>query len=86
MPVEPEAMARARKTQPDAFAAAYPNIADWVLGGGWIEVGHTDYTRSFVRALDDGGMVFEGNHSYPTLDAALKALDVGINAWREENG
>jgi hypothetical protein len=39
MPLEPEAMAKAKKIQPDSFAAAYPNIADWVLGGGWIEVG-----------------------------------------------
>jgi len=79
-------MAKAKRTQLASLAEAYPNIADWILGGGWIEVGHTDYTRSFVRALDGGGMVFEGNHSYPTLDAALKALDVGINAWLEENG
>ncbi len=79
-------MPKAKKTPPDSFAEAYPNIADWVLGGGWMEVGHTDYTRSFVRALDEGGMVFEGDSSYLTLDAALKALEAGIKAWLEENG
>ncbi len=79
-------MPKAKKTQLDSFAEAYPNIADWVLGGGWIEIGHTDYTRSFVRALDEGGMVFEGDSSYPTLNAALEALDAGIKDWLEENG
>jgi hypothetical protein len=79
-------MAKARKTQPASFAEAYSNIVHWVLGGGWIEVGHTDYTRSFVRACDEGGMVFEGDSSYPTLEAALKALDAGIMAWLKENG
>lgn len=79
-------MPKAKKTPSDLFTQAYPNIADWVLDGGWIEVGRTDYTQSFVRALDEGGTVFEGDTSYLTLDAALKALDAGIQAWLEENG
>jgi hypothetical protein len=79
-------MAKGRKTQPDSFAEAYPNIAHWVLGGGWIEVGYTDYTRSFLRACDEGGVVFEGASSYSTLEVALQALDTGIKAWLEENG
>ena len=86
MLAETEAMPRAKKTQPDSFAKVYPHIVEWVLGGGWIEVGHTDYSHSFIRALDEGGMVFEGNSSYPTLDAALQALDAGIKAWLAENG
>jgi hypothetical protein len=50
--VELEAMTKAKKIQPDAFAAASSNTADRVLGDGWIEAGPADYTRSFVRALD----------------------------------
>jgi transposase len=34
----------------------YPALASWVKDG-WVEIGHTDYTRSFVRAFDEGGMV-----------------------------
>jgi hypothetical protein len=70
---------------PDALAARYPTLASWVQDG-WVEIGYTDYTRSFVRAFDEGGMVWEGAARYPSLDAALSALDAGIAAWIEENG
>ena len=70
---------------PDSLEARYPNIAAWVQDG-WIEIGRDDYSRSFVRALDIGGMVWEGEATYPTLDAALRALDAGIAAWLGEHG
>ena len=47
-------MSKIKKTQFDSFAKVYLNIADGVLAGGWIEVGSTEDTRSFVRALDAG--------------------------------
>ena len=34
--------------------AAYPAIARWVMEYGWIEIGHDDMSRSFVRALSVG--------------------------------
>ena len=37
--------------------ATYPTIAWWVMEYGWIEIGHDDMSRSFVRALDEGGLV-----------------------------
>ena len=67
----------------DSFEGRYPNIAAWVRGG-WIEIGR-DYSRSFVRALDEGGVVWEGKPSYGSLDEALKALEAGIAAWMAEN-
>lgn len=70
---------------PGSFAKTYPNIASWVLGGGWIEMGRTYGAPSLVRALDEGGMVFEGDGSYPSLDVALDALEAGIKAWLEGN-
>jgi hypothetical protein len=72
--------------KPDSFAAQYPNVARWVLGDGWIEIGQTEGSHSFVRALDLGGMVWEGKTSYKTLDEALRALDTGIQTWLQENG
>lgn len=69
----------------DAVVALYPNIAAWVQDG-WIEIGRDDYSRSFVRALNIGGMVWEGKPGYPSLHDALQALDAGIAAWLEENG
>lgn len=71
--------------EPGSFAARYPNIAAWVRDG-WIEIGRDDYSRSFVRALDTGGMVWEGAEEYASLEEALQALDAGIVAWTEEMG
>jgi hypothetical protein len=69
---------------PSAFDARYPSIAAWVRDG-WIEIGSDDYSRSFVRALDSGGMVFEGESQYASLDEALRDLDTGIAAYLAEN-
>lgn len=68
------------------FEATYPNITSWVNGGGWIEVGEAEYVNSFVRAFDEGGMIWEGQQSYRTVDQALQDLDAGIKAWVEEHG
>jgi hypothetical protein len=69
----------------DPFAALYPNIALWVKGG-WIEIGQNDYSQSFVRALDDGGLAWEGGAEYSGFHEALQALDAGFAARREEQG
>jgi hypothetical protein len=67
-------------SSPASFEARYPNIALWVQDG-WIEIGRDDYSRSFVRALDIGGLVYEGRSMYASLDEALRDLDAGIAAW-----
>jgi len=66
----------------DPFTVQYANIASWVQDG-WIEIGRDDCRHSFVRALDSGGMVWEGKAQYPSLHEALLALDAGIAAWRK---
>ena len=63
------------------FAHAHPAIAWWVSKQGWIEVGEGNYSRSFVRALDPGGMVWEGASYYATLDEALAALETALAAF-----
>jgi hypothetical protein len=73
------------ESRTDSFATRYPHIAQWV-GDGWIEMGRDDYNRSFVRALDIGGLVWEGSTQYATLDEALQALETGIAEWLRENG
>jgi hypothetical protein len=55
------------------------------MGDGWVELGRTDYTRSMARALDEGGMVWEGKESYPTVEELLRDLDAGIAQWIKEN-
>jgi hypothetical protein len=69
---------------PDPFAALYPNLALWVRDG-WIEVGRDDMRRSFIRVLDVGGMVWEGD-DFLTIHAALQAADGAAAAWLAGNG
>jgi hypothetical protein len=66
--------------------AIYPTITRWVQEYGWIEIGQDEMSPSFVRALNEGGMVWEGRKSYPTLDAALQALETALVAWMQEQG
>ena len=55
-------------------------MALWVQDG-WIESGRDDFGKSFVRALDIGGLIREGDAAYPTVHAALAALDAAIAEW-----
>ena len=70
----------------NSFEETYPNIASWVESQGWIEIGYqNDYNDSFIRALDEGGMVWEGKKRYKTLDEAMQDLEKGLAKWVEEN-
>ena len=69
-----------------SFESTYPTIARWIQEYGWIEIGQDDMSQSFVRALDEGGLVWEGQEDYATLDAALQDLENGLAAWIREQG
>jgi hypothetical protein len=64
----------------------YPTVARWVQEYGWIEIGQDEMSRSFIRAIDEGDMVWEGKAHYPTLDDALQDLEAGLIAWMQEQG
>jgi hypothetical protein len=51
-----------------------------------IEIGQHEMISAFVRAYDLGGTVYEGEDSYPSLEAALQDLEVGIKAYLDEHG
>lgn len=59
----------------DDFARRYPIISRFVFERGWIEAGSDEYSSSFTRALDLGGLVWEGEQFYDTLDDALADLE-----------
>ncbi len=67
------------------FEETYPHIAWWVKNQGWIEMGWDDYSRSFLRALDPGGMIWEGDATYETVDEALQALEEELAEWAQRN-
>jgi len=69
----------------ESFDQRYPNIAGWVRDG-WIEIGRDEYSRSFVRVLDSGGLIWEGEEDYETVDETLSAAEAGISVWLEVNG
>ena len=77
---------RGLQSESPSFEDSYPNITAWVSDGGWVEIGYESYTGSFIRALDEGGMIWEGVSRYESLDYALKALDQGIADWMAEHG
>ena len=73
---------------PPLLASTYRNIAHFVDAIGYIEIGydHASPLTSFIRVLDEGGMVWEGADEYPSLDAAFAALEAGLGEWMEEMG
>jgi hypothetical protein len=72
-------------SRPCSFEELYPIIAAWVSNGGWIEIGYEIQGGSFARALDDGGMVWEGKKRDRSIDEVLKEMEKGIRKWTGEN-
>jgi hypothetical protein len=68
-----------------SFEKSYQNITRWVTSQGWIELGQDEYSSSLVRALDEGGIVWEGSTYYGTLDEALDALETALAEWWDQH-
>jgi len=78
---------KAKHTMATSFEEAYPNIAHFVDTIGYITIGYDDSPlTSFIRALDPGGMVWEGKDTYKTLEEALQDLEAGLGKWMDEQG
>ena len=67
------------------MTAMYPTIATWVRHGGWIEIGQQEQFGFVVRALDEGGLVFEDTEAR-TLDEGMTALERGIAGQSDDEG
>jgi hypothetical protein len=61
-----------------SIEAAFPNITLWVQECGTVEIGYDPNTDSFIRVVDEGGMVWSGKNHYEKLDDALKELEAGL--------
>jgi hypothetical protein len=57
----------------------YPCLWRWVTEFGTVEIGHCHQTRSFIRVLDEGGMVWKGRPQCRTLDA-----EAGVSRWMKD--
>jgi hypothetical protein len=60
------------------FQVVFPNITLWVQECGTVEIGYDPNTDSFIRVIDEGGMVWSGNSRYENLDDALQDLEMGL--------
>jgi len=64
-----------------SFEDKYPNIARWIYRHrGRIEIGYDSegMLSSFIRAIDMGGMLWEGKDDYQSLDDAFLELESGV--------
>jgi len=68
------------------IGARYPELADWVMERGWVEIGHVPGRNSMAAALDEGGIVWEGRKRCQNIDELLRDLNDGIAQWIDENG
>lgn len=68
------------------FEDAYPNITRWVESYGWLEIGQDGNSTSFIRVLDEGGLVWESSKKYPSLDAAWRDLEAKLEKVIDEIG
>ena len=62
-----------------SVSTLYPHLWRWVAEFGTVEIGHCAQTRSFIRVLDEGGVVWKGRSSYRTPDAALADAEKGVS-------
>jgi hypothetical protein len=61
-----------------SFEAAHPNITLWVTDCGTVEIGYDPNTDTFIRVIDEGGLVWSGKSRYENLDAAFQDLEAGL--------
>jgi hypothetical protein len=76
-----------KKSLPKSFEDRYPNISRWVnRENGIIEIGWRDngYTSAFVRASETGGIFWEGEDEYDSMDDALLDLEGGVQICMRE--
>jgi hypothetical protein len=61
-----------------------PHLWRWVREFGTVEIGYCHQTRSFIRVLDEGGLIWKGRRSYRSLDAALADAEAGVARWMKQ--
>ena len=62
----------------------FPALTTWTQDHGWIEVGLIEGFEARIQVLDEGGLIWSGASSYPTLDAAFQEAEQAVAQWLEE--
>ena len=68
-----------------SFEEKYPFIASWVVDGQ-IHIGQTESYEPFAAVIDQGGIVWETNEPFSSLDALFDEMEKGISRWCHEHG
>ena len=63
----------------------FPQIANWVRHGGWVEIGLDGRNQFGVRILDEGGMIWEGGDADQSLDDLIQEAEDSLVAWLRES-
>lgn len=63
------------------FERTYLRLTRWIRDQGFIEIGADGFSRSFLRVLDEGGLVWEGGDWAGTIDDALRAAEAAVERW-----
>ena len=75
------------KSTKSSGSASYPHLWRWTAEFGTVEIGHCGPTGSFIRVLDEGGIIWKGRRSYRSLEDALADAEAGVAKWmRDELG
>lgn len=82
--LEPVVPKNQDEPKPDV-EVAYPNVAEWVQGRGWIEIGDQDWQGFVARALNASGLIYE-KEGCRSLADAMTALETGLGKRLRENG
>lgn len=67
------------------FEERYPALTRWVQDAGWLEMGRVYWSASLIRALDEGGLIWEDDGSATSLAAALAVAEEAVAKWFREN-
>jgi hypothetical protein len=67
-----------------SFENQYPYITRWVRDCGWIEMGDDGCSGSFIKAIDEGGLIWETQKKYKDIDAAFQALEEALAKYIKE--
>jgi hypothetical protein len=61
------------------FETHYPNLTIWIRDyEGWVAIGGDEMSRSLVRVLNPGGMVWESGDACASIDEALAEADCAV--------
>ena len=66
----------------------YPFIASWVVDGQ-IQIGQADSWHSYeplAAVIDAGGLVWETNEPFDSLDDLLDRMEKAISHWCKQHG